>query len=152
VADIQGERRGAAQNKTDGPPRASAKSQTQPPTSRLLFCWHFCLVRLWAFLGKGSSKTPHQYFCKKSIVETFPNKTDKDFGCQFFLVFFVLGGFGCFSAMGVKKTQQKTFYKKKSTKITFCFITFYKKKNLGFVLSRFWAFLGEGSSKTPYKN
>ena len=52
--------------------------------------------------------------------------------------------FGCFSAMGVQKHYKKHFTKK-STKNPKPFF-------LDFVLSRFWALLGEGSSKTPLKS
>jgi hypothetical protein len=65
--------------------------------------------------------------------------------------------FGCIAFSGVsqrwefKNTTKKTFYKKIVWK------SFYTKKStknpkpifFDFVLSRFWAFLGEGSSKTP---
>jgi hypothetical protein len=58
--------------------------------------------------------------------------------------------FGCFSAMGVQKHYKKRFAKKIVSK------SFYKKFDQksktdffsNFVLSRFWAFLDEGSSKT----
>jgi hypothetical protein len=58
--------------------------------------------------------------------------------------------FGCFSAMGVQKHYKKRFTKKIVSK------SFYKKFDQKsktdffsiFVLLRFWAFLGEGSSKT----
>jgi hypothetical protein len=46
----------------------------------------------------------------------------------------------------LQKNRVEKFLQKKSTK---------KSKTdfiLGFVLSRFWAFLGEGSAKTQYKN
>jgi hypothetical protein len=55
--------------------------------------------------------------------------------------------------MGIQ-TLQKTFYKKNP-----CRKVFAKKNDKNpkpifsrFLLSRFWAFLGEGSSKTRYKN
>jgi hypothetical protein len=62
--------------------------------------------------------------------------------------------FGCFSAMGVQKHYKKRFTKKIVSK------SFYKKidqksKTDFFsdsLLSRFWAFLDEGSSKTRQKN
>jgi hypothetical protein len=54
--------------------------------------------------------------------------------------------------MGVQKRNKKRFTKKSCRKV------FTKKSTniqnrffLDFVLSRFWAFLGEGSSKTPLK-
>jgi hypothetical protein len=45
----------------------------------------FFLVRLGAFLGKGSKskKTPQTHFCKKSMSETFPQKNDQNFGVNF---------------------------------------------------------------------
>jgi hypothetical protein len=59
-----------------------------------------------------------------------------------------------FLSDGSSKTQQKTFCKKPRRKV---FTKKSTKKSkidfiLGFVLSRFWAFLGEGSIKTQYKN
>jgi hypothetical protein len=82
----------------------------------------FFLVRFWAFLGKGSSKTPQKYFCKKSMSKTFPEKIDKNFDVSFSSAFRFYRGFGCFSAMGVQKHYKKRFarrkvFTKKSTKI-----------------------------------
>jgi hypothetical protein len=113
-------------------PRPFAKSQTHPAAIRFFF-----LVRLWALLGKGSSKTPWQYFCKKSMSKTIPKNRQK-FRCQFFFDFF------CFIAVSgvsqrwefkntTKKIQNKscpkvfTKYSTKNPKPTFsrlCFITF----------------------------
>jgi hypothetical protein len=78
------------QKKIDGPPRTKTKSQTHPPAIRLFFPSLFFLVRFWAFLGKGSSKTPQKYFYKKpmSHVENFSQNFDNFFLCQFFLDFF----------------------------------------------------------------
>jgi hypothetical protein len=72
----------------DGPPRTFAKSQTDPPTHQPTFFFlAFFLVlvrfRFRAFLGKGSSKTPLKYFCKKSMSKTFPKKIDKIFDVSF---------------------------------------------------------------------
>jgi hypothetical protein len=39
--------------KQNRPPRTFAKSQTHPPTIRLLFFLTFFLLRFWAFLGDG---------------------------------------------------------------------------------------------------
>jgi hypothetical protein len=71
-----------------------------------------------------------------------------------FLDFFgFIAFFWCFSAMGVQKHHKKRFTKqivsksfsKKSTKKS-------KTDFSRFVLLSFWAFLGEGSSKTRLKN
>jgi hypothetical protein len=56
--------------------------------------------------------------------------------------------------MGVQKTLQKTFCKKNRVEK---FLQKNRQKIQNrflspFVLSRFWAFLAEGSSKTPLKN
>jgi hypothetical protein len=114
----------------------------------------FFLVRFWAFLGKGSSKTPLKYFCKKSMSKTFSEKIlrkSTNFSISVFPQLFLLYRvFRCFLAMGVQKHYKKRFTKKscqkqiqknrpKKSKTDFFSICF---------LSRFWAFLGEGSSKT----
>jgi hypothetical protein len=98
--------RGAAKKKIDGPPRTFTKSQTHPPTIRLFFFLTFFLVRFWAFLGKGSSKTPQKCFYKKSKIST------KFFDVSFSSTFFVLSRFPVFLSDGSSKTLQKTFCKK----------------------------------------
>jgi hypothetical protein len=40
-------------------------------------------VRFWAFLGKGSSKTPKQCSYKKSMSKLFTKKIDKTFDVSF---------------------------------------------------------------------
>jgi hypothetical protein len=50
-----------------GPARAFAKSQAHPPNCRLVFGL-FVLVRFWALLGKGSSKTPSNKNIPKSNI------------------------------------------------------------------------------------
>jgi hypothetical protein len=79
--------------------------------------WIFLLVRFWAFLGKGSSKTPYKYFCKKSMSKTFSEKIDKFFDISFSSIFWVYRVFGCFSAMGVRKHYKKRFTKKSCRKV-----------------------------------
>jgi hypothetical protein len=37
----------------------------------------FFKARFWAFLGKGSSKTPYKYVCKNFMSKTFSEKIDK---------------------------------------------------------------------------
>jgi hypothetical protein len=76
-------------------------------------------------------------------------KIDKNFDVSFPSTYFVLLRFQVSLGDGSSKTLQKTLYKKN------CVEKFSKKstKNpkpvfLDFVLSRFWAFLGEGSLKT----
>jgi hypothetical protein len=62
-------------------------------------------LRFWAFLGKGSSKTPQKYFCQKPMSKTFSEKNDKNFDASFSSAFFFYRVFGsrlCFSAMGVQ--------------------------------------------------
>jgi hypothetical protein len=83
---------GAAKQNRRTPRGAFAKSQTHPPTSRILFL-DFFLVRFWAFFGEGSSKTPQKYFLQKLQkvhVENFPPKIDKNFHVSFSVTFFVL--------------------------------------------------------------
>jgi hypothetical protein len=88
------------------PDRAFAKSQTHPPTSRLFFLVFF---RFWAFLGKGSSKTPQKYVHKKSMSKTFPKKSTKNLLPVFPRIFNRV--FGCFSAMGVQKHYKNVLQK-----------------------------------------
>jgi hypothetical protein len=142
--------RGAAKFFRQTPPAHGLNPSPTHPTSDF-FPLDF-LVRFWAFLGKASSKTPHKYFCKKSMSKTFPQNNRQKFRCQFFLDFFLFYRvFGCFSAIKVPfKATTKTFYKKVSCQQVF---TKNSTKNpkpifLDFVSLRFWAFLGEGSSKT----
>jgi hypothetical protein len=99
-------------------PRTLTKSPTHPPTIRLFFFLDFFLVRFWAFLGKGSSKTPQKYFCKKSMSKTFSKISTKNFDDSFSSTFFLFYRvFGCFSAMGVQKHNKKRFTKKIMSKI-----------------------------------
>jgi hypothetical protein len=137
-------------------PRAFAKSQTHPLTYRLLqFLGLFFLVRFWASLGWWSSKTQNTThifaFYKKSMPKTFPKQIDKKFDVRF-SSFFFNRVFGCFSAMSYKKIAlqkdrvgcRKVFSNKNRQKIQNRFFSIY-------FLSCFWAFLGEGSLKTPQK-
>jgi hypothetical protein len=91
---------------------------------------------------------------QKVHVENFfrenSQKIDKNFDVSFSSTFFVLLRFQVLLSDGSPKTQQKTFYKKNRVEILL-------QKNrqkiqnpffLDFFFSRFWAFLGEGSSKT----
>jgi hypothetical protein len=142
--------RGAGKTKsTDPPVHLLNPRPTHPPSDFFLLA--FFLVRFWAFLGKGSSKTPQKCFCKKSMSKTFPKISILFFDVSFFLDFFwFYRVFGCFSAMGVQKHYKKRFAKQIASK------GFYKKFDQksktdffsNSFLSRFWAFLDEGSSKT----
>jgi hypothetical protein len=102
----------------------------------------FYLVRFWAFLGKGSSKTPHKYF--------FPKKIDNNSDVSF-LVYFILLRFRVFLGDGSSKTVQN---KCKKTIVSKSFLQKNRPKSEAnpipsrFFKSCFWAFLGEGSSKT----
>jgi hypothetical protein len=86
----------------------------------------------------------------KTFSEKILRKSTKISMSVFPRLFLFCRVFRCFLAMGVQNTQQKTFDKKIVSK------TFYKTIDkkipnrffLDFLLSRFWAFLGEGSSKT----
>jgi hypothetical protein len=126
----------------------------EPTNPKILFFFTFFLVRFWAFLGEGSSKTRLKKKMQKVHVKNFfrenSQKIDKNFDVTFSSTFFVLSRFQVFLSDGSSQTLQKTFYKKIVSK------SFYKKidKKIPkpvvsrFFLSRFWAFLGEGSSKT----
>jgi hypothetical protein len=109
-----------------------------------------------AFLGKGRGefKNTTKIFWQKVRVENFPQNFDKNFDVSFSSTFFVLSHFRVFFSDGGSKTLQKTFCKKNRVE------KFLKKNRpkvqnrlfLGFVLSRFWAFLGKGSKKNTIKN
>jgi hypothetical protein len=75
----------------------------------------FFLVRFWAFLGKGSSKTPQEGFGKKSVSKTSQN-FDQNFNVSFSSTSFVLSHFRVFFSDGSSKTLQKTFYKNRVEK------------------------------------
>jgi hypothetical protein len=64
------------------------------------------LVRFWAFLGKGSSKTPSKCFYKKSRSKALPEKIAKDLDVRFSSAFFVLSRFRVFLSDGSSKTLQ----------------------------------------------
>jgi hypothetical protein len=115
----------------------------------------FVLVSFWVFLSKEGSKTR----LKKGHVETFSEKilrkltkTSMSVFPRFFSVLLRFQVLLIDSAMGVQKHHKKHFTKKIVSK------SFYKKIDKNpkpifsrFCLSRFWAFLGEGSSKTRPK-
>jgi hypothetical protein len=104
--------RGQPKKSTDSPVHLLNPKPTHPPFDFFVHDFFFP-VRFWAFLGQGSAKTPLKYFCKKSMSNAFSKQNRQKFRCQFFLDFFWLYRvFGCFSAMGVKKTPPKTLYEK----------------------------------------
>jgi hypothetical protein len=95
------------QKKIDGPPRAFAKYQTHPPTTRLFFPLTFFFS---AFLGvsrQGEFKNTTKICLQKVHVE----KKLKNFDVSFPSTFFVLSRLRVFFSDGSSKTQQKTFYK-----------------------------------------
>jgi hypothetical protein len=73
------------------------------------------LLRFWAFLGKGSSKTSFKKKLQKVHVENFSQNFDKNFDVSFSSTFFVLSRFRVFLSDGSSKTLQKTFCKKNHT-------------------------------------
>jgi hypothetical protein len=91
-------------------------------------------------------------FCVQThfLVISCPSAADKNFDVSFSSTFFVLSRFRVFFSDGSSETLQKRFTKKIVSK------SFYEKFDQKsktdffstFFLSRFWAFLDEGSSKT----
>jgi hypothetical protein len=84
------------------------------------------------------------------MSKTFSKKIDKNSDVSFSSIFLFYRVFGCFAAIGVQKHNKKRLQKNRVEK--------FLQKNpqkiqnrffIDFFLSRFWAFLGEGSSKTP---
>jgi hypothetical protein len=69
------------------------------------------LVRFWAFLGKGSSKTPYKYFYKKYMSKSFSEQIGGKID--------VYRVFGCFSAMGIQKYYKKRCAQKKTCRKAF---------------------------------
>jgi hypothetical protein len=133
-------RRGAAKTKsTDPPVHLLNPRPTHPPSD---------LVRFWAFLGKGSSKTPQTYLYKKSMSKTFPKKSTNISMSVFSRLFFI--AFSGVSQRWEFKSTTKNVLQKKSCRKVCTKIDQESKTDVfsNFILSRFWAFLGEGSSKT----
>jgi hypothetical protein len=144
--------RGAGQKKSTDPPvnlLSINPRPTHPPPSGLFSPLAFLLVRFWAFLGKGSSKTPYKYFLQKVDVdvENFFQKNRQKFRSVFDFFCFV-----AFSGVSqrrefkntTKNVSQKNVSKSFAKNSTETPKLFFSR----FLLSRFWAFLGEGSSKT----
>jgi hypothetical protein len=115
---------------------------------------------LRTFLGvsQESSKTRVKTKCKKSTSKFFSEKFSANRQknrCQFFLDFsFVFLRFQVLLSDGSSKTLQKTFYKKNRVEK---FLhnnrqTIQSRFFLDFVLSRFCAFLGDGSSHKNLNN
>jgi hypothetical protein len=142
--------RGAGQKKIDGPPRTLTKSQPTHPPSDFLFSLAFFFSRQ---VGKEVQKHHKNIFTKSPCRKKNPKFRQKISTSVFPRLFLFYRVFGCFSAMGVQKHYKKRFTKKIVSQ------SFYKKFDQKsktdffskFILSRFWAFLDEGSSKTRPK-
>jgi hypothetical protein len=144
--------RGAAQKKSTDPPVHLLNLRPTHPPSDFFFLDFF----LGKFLGvsrQGEFKNTIQIFWQKVRVENFSQNFDKNFDVSFSSTFFALSHFRVFFSDGSSKTLQKTFCNKIVSK------SFYKKIDQksktdffsNIFLSRFWAFLEEGSSKTRFK-
>jgi hypothetical protein len=99
---------------------------------------------------QGEFKNTTKIFWQKVRVENFSQNFDKKFDVSFSSTSFVSSHFRVFFSDGSPKTLQKTFYKKNRVE-KFLQKIRPKLQNrlfLDFFLSRFWAFLGKGSSKT----
>jgi hypothetical protein len=113
--------------------RSRRESRTPPPVA-LAFSTHPGVL--------GAGWPPVKSPCRKKN-----QNFDKKFDVSFSPTFFVLSRFRVFFSDGSSKTLQKTFYKKIVSK------SFYKKFDQksktdffsNCFLSRFWAFLDEGS-------
>jgi hypothetical protein len=95
-------------------------------------------------------KNTTNIFLQKVHVENFSQKKRQKLRGQVFLDFLLFYRvFGCFSARQFKSTTKNALPKNRVENV--------KQKNrqksktdfFGFLFSHFWAFLGEGSSKTP---
>jgi hypothetical protein len=104
----------------EGPPKKNRrtqpciwpKSQTHPPTIRLLFFLTFFFSTFLGVSRQGEFKNTIQIFWQKVRVENFPQNFDKNFDVSFSSTFFVLSHFRVFFSDGISKTLQKTFCKK----------------------------------------
>jgi hypothetical protein len=107
-------------------------------------------VRFRAFLGKGSSefKNTTQIFLQKVYIENIFQKKRQSFDVSFPLGFFFYRGFGVSQRWEFKPTTKNVLQNKSCRKL---FTKKLTKIQNRFSQSRFWAFLGEGSSKTPPK-
>jgi hypothetical protein len=80
--------RGAGKNKSTDPPVHLLNLRPTHPPPDFFFSWHFFLVRFWAFLGKGSSKTPQKYLYKRTMSKKKIKNFDKNFDVSFSSTFF----------------------------------------------------------------
>ena len=97
---------GPPKTKSTDPPVHLLNLRPTHPPSDFFFSWLFFLVRFWAFLSKGSSKTRFKKNAKSPCRKLFPRKFSENrqiFWCQFFLNFFVLLSFQVYLARGVQK-------------------------------------------------
>jgi hypothetical protein len=95
--------------------------------------------------GKGSCfrvQNTTKYVNKNSMSKTFPKKNLMPGFPPFFSPYRILG---FFLSDGNSKTLQQTFTHKKIVVKSFYKKSINKRFFLDFILSRFWAFLGEGS-------
>jgi hypothetical protein len=67
------------------------------------FSLNFCLVRFWAFLGKGEFKNTTKICLQKVHVKNFLKKSSPISMSGFPRLVLFYRIFGCFSAMGVQK-------------------------------------------------
>jgi hypothetical protein len=76
----------------------------------------FFLVRFWAFLGEGSSKTPLKYFGKKSVSKTFPKISTKISMSVFPRLFLFFAFSGVFQRREFKDTTKNVLQKNRVEK------------------------------------
>jgi hypothetical protein len=96
--------------KIDGPPRAFAKFQTHPPTTRLFPPCFFLKVRFGRFSARGVQKHHTNIFTKSPCRNLFPKKTTK-ISMSVFLSFSCFFPFLGVSQRWDSKALQKAFYK-----------------------------------------
>jgi hypothetical protein len=125
----------------DGPPVHLLNPRPTHPPVDLFFL--FFLVRFRAFLGKGSTKHHNNIFAKSPCRKLFPKNRQISMSV-FPQLFRFYRGFGYFPAMGVQRHYRKRLTKKSCRKV------FTKEISILFC-HVFWAFLAEGSLKTPHK-
>jgi hypothetical protein len=129
-----------AQQVVPRPAETAVPPSPSPSASTYLnYFLYLFLVRLLGVSRQGELKNTINICVQKVYVENLFFSV-KNCNVSFSSICFVL-----FLSNGSSRTKQKTFYKNRVKKL---FQT-NRQKNPIFILSRFLAFLGEGSPKTP---
>jgi hypothetical protein len=138
------------QKSTDPPVHLLNLRPTHPPSD--FFFLGFFLITFLGVSRQGEFKNTIKMFWQKVRVENNFQNFDQNSDVSFSSTSVVLSRFRVFFSDGSSKKQQQNVFTKIVSK-SFCKKFDQKSKPTfsRFFLSRFWAFLGEGSSKTRLK-